>query len=93
MGIRPCASETDPAGQEFLRSAVASAVREAFPDADLEERASSTDCNIPLSLGIPAVAIGLYDGAGAHTREEFILPESIGPGMRIGAALLSAFLR
>lgn len=31
---------------------------------------SSTDCNIPLSLGIPALCIGVYMGAGWHTRNE-----------------------
>ena len=32
----------------------------------------STDANLPLSLGLPAVAIGLTTGAGAHTLHEFI---------------------
>jgi len=32
----------------------------------------STDANLPLSLGLPAVCIGLTQGAKAHTMEEFI---------------------
>jgi acetylornithine deacetylase/succinyl-diaminopimelate desuccinylase-like protein len=32
----------------------------------------STDANLPLSLGLPAVAIGLTTGAGAHTLHEYI---------------------
>lgn len=32
----------------------------------------STDANIPLSKGFPAVCIGITTGAGAHTRGEYI---------------------
>jgi len=32
----------------------------------------STDANWPLSLGLPAVALGLTSGGGAHSRREFI---------------------
>ena len=39
-------------------------------DVDSEERFGSTDCNIPLSLGIPAICFGVCRGAGAHTRAE-----------------------
>ena len=43
----------------------------------------STDCNIPLSLGIPAVCFGAYLGKGAHTRQEFLYKQSLRPGLRI----------
>ena len=33
---------------------------------------ASTDANIPLSLGLPAVCIGLTTGANAHTLQEYI---------------------
>jgi acetylornithine deacetylase/succinyl-diaminopimelate desuccinylase-like protein len=33
----------------------------------------STDANLPLSLGLPAVTIGLTTGASAHTVHEYIL--------------------
>ncbi len=37
-----------------------------------EERVASTDANIPLSLGIPALSIGAGgDGGGIHTRAEW----------------------
>lgn len=32
----------------------------------------STDANIPLSLGIPAIGLGLTSGAGGHTLDEYI---------------------
>lgn len=44
---------------------------------------SSTDCNIPLSLGIPAAAFGAYSGGGAHTVGEWIEVESLKAGMRV----------
>jgi di/tripeptidase len=37
-----------------------------------EQRVASTDANIPLSLGIPALSIGAGgDGGGIHTRREW----------------------
>jgi len=33
---------------------------------------SSTDANIPFSLGLPAICIGMTSGGGAHTTGEFI---------------------
>lgn len=50
---------------------------------------SSTDANIPLSRGIPAVCIGLTDGGNAHRLDEYIEPANLGRGMQ--ALLLLAF--
>lgn len=44
---------------------------------------SSTDCNIPLSQGIPSVCFGSYYGAGAHTREEYVEVDSLKLGYRV----------
>lgn len=44
--------------------------------------ASSTDANIPLSLGIPAASIGVSAGGGVHTLNEFLDPETLVPGSR-----------
>ncbi|RRR69435.1 MAG: M20/M25/M40 family metallo-hydrolase, partial [Candidatus Viridilinea halotolerans] len=41
---------------------------------------SSTDANIPLSQGIPAICMGLTDGGNAHRHDEFILPALLGRG-------------
>lgn len=44
---------------------------------------SSTDANIPLSLGIPAMALGAGgNGGGAHTTEEWYRPEGRDLGLR-----------
>lgn len=41
----------------------------------------STDANIPLSMGFPAVCIGLTTGGGAHTINEFIHTEPLQTGL------------
>jgi tripeptide aminopeptidase len=41
----------------------------------------STDANVPLSRGYPAICIGLSRGAEAHTAEEYILTQPLGWGM------------
>jgi di/tripeptidase len=41
----------------------------------------STDANIPLSLGLPAIVLGVTSGGGAHTTEEHILIEPVKHGM------------
>lgn len=42
----------------------------------------STDANIPLSRGIPAVCIGVGDGYNAHRLDEYIEPRRIATGMQ-----------
>ena len=48
----------------------------------------STDCNIPFSRGIPAACVGLVYGSGAHTRQEYILPESLAQGLGVALRLI-----
>jgi acetylornithine deacetylase/succinyl-diaminopimelate desuccinylase-like protein len=43
--------------------------------------ASSTDANIPISLGIPAVCVGISRGTGGHTVNETIDVEPIATGL------------
>lgn len=42
----------------------------------------STDANIPLSLGLPAIVLGVTTGAGAHTTGEFIFTGPVERGMQ-----------
>jgi len=52
---------------------------------------SSTDANLPLSLGIPAVAIGAGGlGGGAHTTQEWFSPDGRDLGLK--RILLTLFL-
>lgn len=41
----------------------------------------STDANVPLSLGYPAICIGLTTGGDAHTEKEFILTKHLEKGL------------
>ncbi|MBN2501251.1 MAG: M20/M25/M40 family metallo-hydrolase [Anaerolineales bacterium] len=41
----------------------------------------STDANIPLSKGLPAICIGLTRGGGAHTNDEYILTGPLEDGL------------
>lgn len=47
----------------------------------------STDANIPLSRGLPAVCIGLSSGHGAHTVQEYIHTSPLALGLAQLAAL------
>ena len=83
VGDRPCASDkVDEAGLEKLRQATRRAVKEVTGEEKVFG-SSSTDCNIPMSLGIPAITIGTYIGSGAHTREEWIRKDSVPTGLEI----------
>lgn len=44
---------------------------------------SSTDCNIPLSLGIPSLCIGTNYRVGIHTRDEWVDKKSVKTGLEI----------
>jgi acetylornithine deacetylase/succinyl-diaminopimelate desuccinylase-like protein len=41
----------------------------------------STDANVPLSRGLPAICIGLTTGGGAHTTSEYILTQPLAHGL------------
>ncbi len=51
--------------------------------------ASSTDANIPMSLGLPAIAFGVYHGGDAHRLSEWLEPSSLIKGYKAFALLLS----
>ncbi len=48
----------------------------------------STDANVPLSLGYPAVCLGLTNGGRAHTKDEFIYTEPLLQGLKQFLALV-----
>ncbi len=61
----------------FIRAADAEAGLRSTPDC------ASTDANIPLSLGLPALSIGAGgEGGGAHTPAEWYSPEGRESGLR-----------
>lgn len=80
LGERPCTGDVDPARQQALVDRAAASMARTR---GLEPRthSGSTDCNIPLSVGIPAIAIGGCRGIGIHTREEKLDLSTLLPGM------------
>ncbi len=64
-------------------SKMAVEVQAKHSNLEVKETSGSTDCNIPHSLGIPAVCVGVYKGAGVHTREEYLVKESVKIGLNV----------
>lgn len=83
VGDRPCMGDVDPKEQERVMAMYSSATMDVL-GVEATTHASSTDCNIPLSLGIPAIACGVYVGGGTHTREEWVRKDSFEPGLALG---------
>lgn len=81
LGLRPCAKQVDPQAQQALNALCQTAI-ERYTGKQPELRCGSTDCNIPLSRGIPSVCFGVYEGNGVHTQEEWIDTASILAGMK-----------
>ena len=82
VGDRPCSGDVDPQAQQELSDRAALAAQTWFGVAPVRS-AASTDCNIPLSMGIPSVCIGCLKGEGAHTREEKVEIASLLPGLKL----------
>ena len=87
LGIRPCGRVDERKQEALVQKALAAFEGQPAP----ERQPGSTDCNLPLSMGIPAVCVGLVHGGGAHTTEEFILPESIPTGLSVALRLAEQF--
>jgi len=83
IGERPCAGNVDKSKMEELKNIASRTLLEVTGE-KINFTSSSTDCNIPLSLGIPAICIGVYNGHGAHTREEYVEKASLIKGLEIG---------
>lgn len=90
LGERPCGGEVD---EEHLTEMTNKVVRicEKYSGIPCKVTSGSTDCNIPMSMGIPAVSLGVYLGDGTHTREERVLISSIPVGLKIAAEFILAY--
>lgn len=88
IGDRPC-SDIDDKKIDRLRKLVKPIIEEVI-GAPVKFSCSSTDCNIPLSMGIPAICIGVYNGGGEHTREEWIEKSSLIKGLGVAINVAKA---
>jgi acetylornithine deacetylase/succinyl-diaminopimelate desuccinylase-like protein len=82
IGERPCADKVNENEMQRLVE-ICRKIVEEIANVKTKQTPASTDCNIPLSLGIPALCIPTYNGAGAHTREESVEKASLVPGLEI----------
>lgn len=90
LGIRPGNGEVDQQKQEKLKDCCLAAMR-TYYNGEISIQSASTDSNIPLSAGIPAVNMGTVMGGQLHTREEWIEKESMVPGQKMAiCAILQA---
>jgi len=87
VGERPCAAGVDQEKEQRLMDRAAAAIRK-HAGWEIKYGSGSTDCNIPLSKGIPAVCFGCYLGGGAHTREEYCEIDSLKTGYRIAFEMI-----
>ncbi len=90
LGERPCSGDLDEKAQAALVAKAKAAVA-AYAGKDPEAGPGSTDCNIPLSLGIPSVCLGTVLGGGAHTYEEWVAADSLETGRKIGFDLVLSY--
>lgn len=88
VGDRPCSSVDKDLQDALVEKCTA--VYKAYGADEVKYGKGSTDCNIPLSLGVPAVATSTYNGFGAHTREEYVEKSSIEIGFERTIALCLA---
>lgn len=84
VGDRPCGLDVD---NSALADRAAEAVQAHYGLAP-HFGVGSTDCNVPLSMGIPAICPGCVMGWGAHTREEYVEIDSLLPGLKVAAELI-----
>lgn len=82
LGERPCSGDIDQERFDALKKRFFTVLANAL-GLQGEERCGSTDCNIPLSLGIPAICFGVIRGSGSHTREEKLEIASLNDGCRL----------
>lgn len=87
LGDRPCSGDVDWHYEQIMMDRTEKAVKDNY-GWDVSFRSGSTDCNIPLSIGVPAICVGCADGAGAHTREEYVELSSLRPGLGVAFQLV-----
>ena len=92
VGDRPCAAEVNPDKQHALEARAHEANLKYY-GTKIDFGPGSTDCNIPLSLGIPSICIGCCNGQGAHTREEFMESDSLDGGTKIAFEMILHYFK
>ena len=77
IGERPCGSTSHDSP---LIKRIIQTRRDFGMEANF--RASSTDANYPIGLGIPSISFGVGEGRGVHTQDEYLIIDSAKTGMK-----------
>lgn len=87
VGSRPCSGNVDPEAMGNLMKRAGEMMEDCYGE-PIRFDSGSTDCNLPLAQGIPSLCLGCYYGEGSHTREEYVLADSLLPGLRLAFSLV-----
>lgn len=87
VGDRPCGGNVDEQRMAALMERADSASLRCN-GRPMQFKPGSTDCNIPLSMGIPSICVGCCDGDGCHTGEEYLDLSGVYPGLRMAFDLI-----
>ncbi|MDY0166495.1 MAG: M20/M25/M40 family metallo-hydrolase [Thermoguttaceae bacterium] len=79
IGRRPAGGL--PAGHPLVACAMAALQQAGFDAGRIDTSPSSTDANVPLAAGCPAVCIGLAQGRNLHRVDEYIETGQVGIGL------------
>jgi tripeptide aminopeptidase len=84
-----------PAGRMDSGHALVVAASDALRGIGREPRlvATSTDANAALDAGLPAIAVGVTEGSGEHTSDEWIATGPVAAGLQALAATVNAYGR
>ncbi len=91
MGYRPCGSVVDKQKHDALVDRALAALK-THMHVNPSTGSGSTDCNIPLSIGIPSIMVPCGRGMGAHTREEYIEIDSQVPGLKVALEMVLHYM-
>ncbi|MBQ9922008.1 MAG: peptidase, partial [Clostridia bacterium] len=91
LGDRPCGGDIDPEKQEALLTRCEAELEKAYGE-EIFRSSSSTDCNIPMSMGIPATCFGIVKQAGTHKREEHMFLDYLPGGVKAANEIFSYYL-
>ncbi|MDO4615046.1 MAG: M20/M25/M40 family metallo-hydrolase [Lachnospiraceae bacterium] len=90
LGERPCGIENESAEAKYFCNTFEYILSRSAQE-QIHIMSGSTDANIPLSLGIPAVTFGTVMGGGIHTQKEWISKESMKTGQLTAIVAVSRF--
>lgn len=91
VGDRPCGGDVDEEKMKAMMDRANEASVRHYGKPHTFGR-GSTDCNIPLSMGIPSICVGCYNGDRSHTRQEWVEIESLLPGLKFATDLIIHYL-